>query len=679
MHTVETIDQDLFELSREALDSLPYGVITLDRRGTILRYNQTEAAFARRSQERTIGLNFFADVAPCTNVQAFKGRFDAFAAQPDSGVDRFDFAFAFRWGRADVSITLLRKAQHDEINVVVRGRSMAAADAAAVTVPPELRNRRRGDGAAAAADLRPFGGELGAPASFAYASPEERAWRERIHPDDAPGIARAVEAARARREAYAVEYRALDGDRRPRAYLEQGAPWGDGGLATVVDVTERRSRADALWRAANYDALTGLASRSLVLRRIEDAAAEAAALNRIAAVLFLDLDGFKSINDTFGHDVGDELLRALALRLGECVRGGDTVARLNGDEFVVLLTDLDDVPTVERTVRRVLSAVARPVAIRARVHYVTASVGVSMAPYHGTDAALLLRAADSAMYASKKSAKNGFQWFTAEMSASIAANVQIEEELRLAIERGELEPYYQPIVDLVDDHVVAAEALVRWNHPERGLVMPAQFIGVAERSGLITAIGEHMLRSACRQVVAWKDAGHDIRVCVNISSGQFRQTNFAETVRGILIETGAPAERIELEVTESMMIDGFNGAMDVLTALKMLGVRLAVDDFGTGYSSLAYLKYLPVDTLKIDRAFIADIAVDRFDRAIATAVLALASDLKLHCIAEGIEEARQAQILRELGCRHAQGFLFGRPVPARDFRFSPDAGASAQA
>ncbi len=672
MSTTDTIfnDQDVFELSREELDGLPYGVITLDRAGTVLRYNQMEAAFARRSQDRTIGLNFFADIAPCTNVQAFKGRFDAFAVGTDSGVDRFDFSFAFRWGRADVSITLLRKAEHDEINVVVRGRSMSAVDASAVALPPELRTRRRSDPDTATPEVRPYDVALGVPVTLVYGSPDVGAWRARIHPDDG-GVLRAIDAARARREPYAVEYRAFADDKTVRIYLEQGLPdRTTTGAASVLDVTERRRRADALWRAANYDALTGLASRSLLLRRIEDAASEAIAGKRIAAILFLDLDGFKTVNDTFGHGVGDELLRALALRLGECVRGGDTVARLNGDEFVVLLTDLDDVAAVERTVRRVLSSASRPIEIAGRRHYVTASVGISMAPYHGSDPTALLRAADSAMYASKKNARNGFQWYTAEMSASIAVNVQTEEELRRALDRGEFETYFQPIVDVDENRIVAAEALVRWNHPERGLVMPGDFIGIAESSGLIAAIGEVVLRAACRQVVQWTQTGCDVRVCVNVSMGQFRQKNFAGTVRAILAETGAPASRIELEMTESMMIDGFNETLTALTELKLMGVRLAVDDFGTGYSSLAYLKYLPIDTLKLDRSFVADIAVDRFDRAIATAVLALARDLKLECIAEGIEDAGQMQLLRELGCRHMQGYHFGRPAPAREFPVS---------
>jgi len=665
-------EHDVFELSREELDGLPYGVITLDRGGTILRYNQTEADFARRDQTRTIGLNFFADVAPCTNVQAFKGRFDAFAAQRGSGVDRFDFSFAFRWGRADVSITLLRKAQHDEINVVVRGRSTASPDAAVTTAPSQAsRTRRRRDGVVPPDNVRPFPTHLRTPVTFAYGSAEEAAWRDRIHPDDARAVRRYVDRTRARRQAYAIEYRTVDDGRRARAYLEQGSPSGTSGVACVLDVTDRRSRLDALWRAANYDPLTGLANRTLLLRRVDEAVREAVGADQIAAVLLLDLDRFKAVNDTFGYDIGDELLRALALRLGECVRGGDTVARLNGDAFVVLLTHLDDMPSVERAAKRVLSAVARPLEVRGRQHYVTCSIGVALAPYHADDAATLLFAADSAMHAAKANARNAFRWFTPEMSASRASNLQTEEELRRALERGELEAYYQPIVDVVDGRIVAAEALVRWNHPDRGLVMPGAFIAIAERCGLISALGEHVLRSACEQVVRWMKAGRDLRVCVNISTGQFRQKNFADTVRTILAETGAPPERVELELTESMMIDGFNETLAVLTELKMMGVRLAVDDFGTGYSALAYLKYLPIDTLKLDRAFVADIAVDRFDRAIAAAVLSLARELKLDCIAEGIEHAGQIARLRELGCRHMQGFAFARPAPAADFPAEP--------
>lgn len=666
-------DHDVFELTREALDELPYGVITLDRRGLVLRYNQAEAAFARRAQGRTVGMNFFADVAPCTNVQAFKGRFDDFAAHHDSGVDRFDFSFAFRWGRHDVSITLLRKAEHDEINVLVRGRSMATVDPAAAPVLASA------DGAGAAAAVepigpqeraasgRPAGRETGAALSWRYGSAEDARWRSRIHPDDAGLALRTLETARAQRRAYAMEYRARDEQRRRRVYVEQGTFAHDAGVVTALDVTDERAREHELWRVAHYDALTGLANRTLVLRRIEEAAREAREAGRIAAVLFMDLDRFKVVNDTFGHAVGDELLRAIALRLGECVRGGDAVARLNGDEFVVLLTDVEDVPSAERTVRRILTTISAPIPIGGRMHYVTASVGVSAAPYHGIEPIALLQAADTAMYASKSFGRNTFQWFTTEMSETIASNVQTEEELRRALERGELELYYQPIVDAASGRAVAAEALVRWNHPQRGLVMPAQFITVAERSGLIAPLGEYVLRRACRQVARWTAQGLDLRVCVNVSTGQFRQKNFAGIVRAILDETGAAPQRLELEVTESMMIDGFNETMDVLTELKVMGLRLAVDDFGTGYSSLAYLKYLPIDTLKLDRAFIADIAVDKFDRAIATAVLALAADLKLECVAEGIEEAAQMELLRELGCTRMQGYYFGRPQPVAGF------------
>jgi photoactive yellow protein len=581
MHAPElrTPDPDVSELSREDLDRLPYGVITLDRNGTILRYNEAEAAFARRSQVRTVGLNFFADVAPCTNVQAFKGRFDGFAAQRDSGVDRFDFSFAFRWGRHDVSITLLRKSEHDEINVLVRGRTVSALDPA---------------------------------------------------PTPALSVAREPQ--------------------QP----ESQAP--------------ESTREHELWRTAFYDPLTGLANRSLLLRRIHDAVRETAATGRLAAIVFIDLDRFKAVNDTFGHAVGDKVLRAVALRLGESVRGGDTLARINGDEFVALLTDMEDVPTIDRTVRGLLTDASAPIDVDGRLHYVSASVGISLLPYHGTDPIALLHAADTAMYAAKAIGRNTFQWFTAEMSEAIAANLQVEEELRGALQRNELTVHYQPIVDGKNGAVVAAEALVRWNHPTRGLMMPGQFITVAERSGLIVPLGEFVLREACRQVQRWTAAGRDLRVCVNVSTRQFRQKNFAGGVRAILEETGVPAQRIELELTESMMIDGFDETIEALTELKLLGIRLAVDDFGTGYSSLAYLKYLPVDTLKLDRAFVVGIAVDAFDRAIATAVLALARDLKLECIAEGIETEEQARILRELGCPLLQGYLFGRPQPPEALR-----------
>ena len=571
---------DVFELTREDLDALPYGVVTLDRRGTVLRYNRAEATFARRSQARTVGLNFFADVAPCANVRAFRGRFEEFAVGAGAGVERFDFSYAFRWGRQDVTITLLRKADHPDVNLVVRRRTMTTTD-----------------------------GE----------------------PD--PVVIQRVPSVK-------------DDD-------ESAPP---------------NARESELRRLAYYDDLTELANRTLLLDRVAEAVREVRATGRLAALAFIDLIGFTAVNETFGYPAGDGLLRAVALRLGECVRAGDTLARLDGDEFVALFTGVDDAPTVERMVRRIFDVLARPLDLGGRVHYVAANVGISAAPYHGSDPIDLLHAADSAMHAAKASGRNTFRWYSAETAEAAIANVRTEEDLRRALERDELVLYFQPIVDAATGRVAAAEALVRWRHPERGMVMPSEFIMVAERSGLIAPLGEHVLRDACRRAREWDALGLDRRVCVNVSTAQLREKHFTARVRAILAETGVDPKRIELELTESMMIDGFDETLDTLTDLKLLGLRLAVDDFGTGYSSLAYLKYLPVDTLKLDRAFVSGIADDEFDRAIATAVLALARDLELECVAEGIETEAQARLLRELGCPLLQGYLFGRPVPAERFQ-----------
>ncbi|HEX3468031.1 MAG TPA: EAL domain-containing protein [Candidatus Elarobacter sp.] len=570
---------DVFELSREDLDALPYGVITLDRRGTVLRYNRAEANYAHRAHVRTIGLNFFADVAPCANVRAFRGRFDEFAGQPGSGVERFDFSYAFRWGRQDVTITLLRKAEHPDVNLVVRRRTMAA--------------------------------NAGEPEPVAVRSLPS------VKDDESAGL--------------------------PSA------------------------RESELRRLAYYDDLTELANRTRLLERVAEAVRETRATGGLAALAFIDLAGFTAVNETFGYPAGDGLLRAVALRLGECVRAGDTLARLDGDEFVALFTGVDDAPSVERMVRRIFEVLAQPVDLGGRLHYVAANVGISAAPYHGSDPVDLLHAADSAMRAAKASGRNTLRWYSAETAEAAAANVRTEEDLRRALERDELVVYYQPIVDAATGRIAAAEALVRWRHPARGIVMPGEFITVAEESGLIAPLGELVLRDACRRAREWNALGLERRVCVNVSTAQLREKHFTSRVRAILAETGVDPARLELELTESMMIDGFEETLDTLTDLKLLGLRLAVDDFGTGYSSLAYLKYLPVDTIKLDRAFVAGIAEDEFDHAIATAVLALARDLELECIAEGVETEAQAQVLRELGCPLLQGYLFGRPQPAGAF------------
>jgi photoactive yellow protein len=660
-------EERVFDLTREELDSLPYGVITLDRRGRIQRYNYTEAKFARRTTKETVGLDFFTDVAPCTNVQAFKGRFDTFAQGHGSGVERFDFTFAFRWGHQDVSITLLRKADHDEINLIVRGRTQATLDVAPLPGAEALGLAEP----TATESYLPSSGvgvhEIDCGSAWDLASPQEAEWRATIHPDDAASTLRSVGFASAHRKPYGIEYRVVGADGKERVFQEYGSFGTDAaapGHATVIDVTEHRRLENELWRAGRYDRLTGLPNRALFLDRIAEAVQEVGQSGRVAAVLAFVVTGFDALKATFGHAIADELLRLAALRLGESLFGGDCAARLTSDSIGVLLTGVEDVETVAARARRTLESLYQPFSIGRRVHHLAVRLGISLTPRNGSDATALLQAAETAMAAaSRREAPSRIAWFSSEMSAAVTSDLHAEDELRNALAGDEFVLYYQPIVDIRAARIAAVEALLRWNHPRRGLVMPADFIPVAERTGLIAALGDWALREACRQVRRWLDLGIEVRVCVNVSTVRFRQPTFITLVSSVLAETQIPPASLELEVTESVMIEGFNDVIETLAKLKVTGARLSIDDFGTGYSSLSYLKYFPVDTLKLDRAFVADIVSDSFDRAIAKTVLTLAGELKLDCIAEGVETKEQLDLLRSLGCRLVQGYYFSKPQP----------------
>jgi photoactive yellow protein len=666
---VRTEDRDIFELSREALDALPFGVITLDRSGTILRYNLEQERLAHRHSVPSVGLNFFNDVAPCTNVQAFRGRFDAFVQSYEAGSERFTFTFAFRWGHQDVSITMLRKAGVEEINILVRGRSTAA-------VPGTDGERLTdADGAVAFADtpriLAAFGDPKTLPPPRTYGldpltAADPQSLGERVHPDHVAAVGLVIAHAVRDRVPYAVEYRGSAGSSR-RIFQEHGyfGPQpGQAGQATIVDVTEQRQFAADVWRAAHYDPLTGLPNHKLLLLRIEDAVRAAAVDGRITAIILVNIVDFRSVNDTFGHVGGNKLLRAVGLRLGECVRGGDTVARVTADQFAVLLTDVAAPQSVTDVATRMIAAAAQPFEIDGRSHYLTLRAGVSLAPYDGHDPQGLLIAAETAIYAAKASGGSELRFYSKQLALDAASSLELQNELRDGLENRQFELAYQPLVDIETGRVVAVEALVRWNHPARGFVSPLDFIPLADRSGLIVPLGEWVLRTACGQARAWADLGIDVRVCVNVSTVQFARPDFVDLVATVLADSSLPAERLELELTESIMVDGFGEMVETLTRLKALGLRLAIDDFGTGYSSLSYLKYFPVDTLKIDRAFIKDIVADGFDNAIATTIFTLSQLLALECVVEGVETAEQLEALRAIGCRVVQGFYFSRPLTA---------------
>jgi diguanylate cyclase len=385
-------------------------------------------------------------------------------------------------------------------------------------------------------------------------------------------------------------------------------------------------------------------------------------------VLFVDLDRFKRVNDSLGHVVGDRLLQSVACRIFTCVRSSDTVSRQGGDEFVILLWDVRHAEDAALTADKILRALRQPHRIGEHVVHVTASIGVVTYPDDGADAETLFKNADFAMYHAKDCGRDNYQFFKAEMNARAADRQALEGDLRQAIERQDLLLYYQPKINLATGEIVGVEALIRWRHPQRGLVPPSQFIPVAEECGFIVPIGRWVLREACRQARAWQDAGLPaIRIAINVSALELRAADFASSVADILTETGLEASRLELELTESCLMQDENSTVVVLRALKDVGVHLALDDFGTGYSSLSYLQRYPIDTLKIDRSFVQDLATDAGAANIVSAVIGMGNSLHMRVIAEGIETREQLEFLKQHGCSVGQGFYFSQPVPAVEF------------
>jgi diguanylate cyclase (GGDEF)-like protein/PAS domain S-box-containing protein len=440
-------------------------------------------------------------------------------------------------------------------------------------------------------------------------------------------------------------------------------------IAVVHDVTRRKEAEAHLRFLAGHDPLTGLPNRSLFQDRLADAIGQANRGGDQAAVLFIDLDGFKRVNDAMGHRVGDMVLQAVARRLEACVRTQiDTVARLGGDEFTVILPQVRDGRMVSAMADRILSHLFQPFHVEGREIYLSGSVGVAMYPSDGEDIANVLRNVDMAAHQAKRLGGNNFQFFSADLGAKAVEHATLERGLRHALERGELHLAYQPKIHLADLSLAGAEALLRWTSPELGCISPVTFIPVAEETGMIVPIGTWVIRAACEQVVAWQKGGlPPVPVSVNLSARQFRQPDLVESVRQILVDTGIDPRLLQLELTESMLVENAVQAIAVMKRLKDLGVTLSIDDFGTGYSSLAYLKRFPVDALKIDRSFVKDIPNDKDDMAIACAVINLAKTLGLRIIAEGIEELSQAEFLRDQSCDEGQGYLFSKPIPAEDF------------
>ncbi len=470
---------------------------------------------------------------------------------------------------------------------------------------------------------------------------------------------------------------ALDGDTRsvvhevgPVTFETQFSPMRDasgavtGVLGLARDVSENRAIKRRLEHLAHHDVLTGLPNRALFTDRAEEAMRRARRKRLPLAVLFVGLDRFKTVNDSLGLNAGDRVLGTVAGRFVEALRESDTVARLGGDEFAVLIEEIESPRSAALVAQKLLESLAAPMNESEIELRISASIGISLYPNDGVTPDALLQSADAAMFEAKQS-RNNYQFFASDMNSSALDSLLLSSSMRHALERNEFLLHYQPLIDMHADRVAGFEALVRWKHPQRGLVPPMEFIPLAEETGLITPLGEWVIRAACAQAKDWLDAGHDdIRIAVNLSAKQFRNWHFVENVGEMLGEAGLAPDRLLLEITESMMMPHPDETRDILERFSDMHIAIAIDDFGTGYSSLAYLREFPIDYLKIDRSFIMGLPEDESAGTIAKTIIAMAKNLNLKVIAEGIETRPQLEFLRAAGCDEAQGYYFSKPVPS---------------
>jgi diguanylate cyclase (GGDEF)-like protein len=441
---------------------------------------------------------------------------------------------------------------------------------------------------------------------------------------------------------------------------------------------ERKRYQEQLEYQANYDALTGLPNRNLLHDRLKQSV-YAQRFVRSIGVVFLDIDHFKFVNDSLGHNTGDKLLQKVAARLLDSVRDGDTVARLGGDEFILILNDQTGQEVIYRAMQRIISRITEPVEVDGQELLVTASAGISLYPQDGPDVETLLKNADAAMYRAKEKGRNNFQFYTAEMNRQVNERLKMESSLRRALDRNELELYYQPRIRIADGALVGCEALLRWQHPELGLTLPERFIGLAEETGLIIPIGEWVIRTACARARVWqKDGAAPLSVSVNLSMRQFRQEALSSAIDDALRVSGLDPRLLEMELTESLVMQDTEAAIRVLERLREIGVALSVDDFGTGHSSLSYLTRLPISALKIDQSFVQAIkgTGESGEGIVAQAIISLGHNLNLKVVGEGVETAVQFDFLKRHSCDEVQGYHFGRPMPAAEFdRFASKRGA----
>ena len=535
-------------------------------------------------------------------------------------------------------------------------------------------------------------------------TPSEQAWRilghqhdvaewpatvffNTVHPDDTRRLAQACARAVANGEGFSIDYRVvLPGGtvRHVHQQVEVVERQPDGCAARLAgalhDITLRKDAEEQIRRLAYYDPLTGLPNRLLFNEQLVKAIAQAERQGRRVAIMFVDLDNFKRVNDTLGHKAGDELLRVASARLGSTLRAHDTlsrqyseqaphsIARLGGDEFTVLLTDLPDPEMAAAVAKRLVNALAEPITVQGTEVFVGGSIGVALYPEDGTDIDTLLMNADTAMYRAKAAGRGGFQLYDRSMHARALDRLRMETRLRRALERKEFVLHYQPRIDVISKKIVGAEALIRWNHPERGLLPPGEFIPLVEDSGLVIPIGEWAIQTVCRQSADWAAAGlHTVPIAVNLASTHLRERSLPSLVREALASHGVTASCLEIEVTESILLADPELSVSIAQELASMGVNLSIDDFGTGYSSMSYLKKLPITALKIDRSFVRDLGVDPDDEAIVGAIIALAHSLKLKVVAEGVETRSQLNFLQTLGCDEYQGFLSSRAVEPEAF------------
>jgi diguanylate cyclase (GGDEF)-like protein/PAS domain S-box-containing protein len=521
-------------------------------------------------------------------------------------------------------------------------------------------------------------------AIYGFASAEEmpyERWSKAVHPEDLPGVEATLRRTIDEKGEGAAEFRIVlaDGSTRNISSAQKVVLDRDGKVCRLigvnVDVTDRKLAEEALRSSearmthlAEHDFLTGLPNRMLLNDRIGRTIELARRNRKKAAVLFLDMDGFKHINDSLGHPTGDMLLQAIGKSLVECVRTADTVSRQGGDEFIVLLPEVEHPEGTIAAAKRMLEAVASVHSIAQTDLQITCCIGVSIYPDDGLDAETLIKRADIALYQAKENGQSNYQFFRPEMNVRAIERQSIEQDLRRALSRHEFVLHYQPVVNLKTQAITGAEALIRWNHPTRGLIPPGEFIPIAEDSGLILPIGSWVLEESCRQVRAWMDAGlPEMTMAVNVSALQFQSGNFTEDLFAILFNIGLDPKFIELEVTESLLMKRPDFAASVLHMLREKGVQVAIDDFGTGYSSLSYLSKLPLDTLKVDQSFVRQITTTPNGTSIVAAIIAMGQNLRLRVIAEGVETVEELNFLQGLGCDEAQGYLFSRPVTSDKF------------